>query len=125
MTTSRHVWLVWPCVGKAHVTACVLGGLHGVARGLPSYPNGSHLPQPASLAHVEGLQGTMFGGCIMLVCVQGTTHHTHTEARVVEPVMGRGRRVLALAVVMGQVLLVWSVFLPIACKGFHKLGTNG
>ena len=77
------------------------------------------------LTHLEGLQETMFGGCVLLVRVQGTGHHELTEARVVEPVMGRGRRVLALAVVMDQVLLVWSVLLPFACKVFHKLGANG
>ena len=77
------------------------------------------------LAYLEGSQGAMFGGCIMLVCVQGTGHHELTKARVVEPVMGRGRRVLALALVMDQVLLVWSAFLPFACKVFHKLGANG
>ena len=77
------------------------------------------------LSHLEGLKETMFGGCIMLVCVQGTGHNELTEARVVDPVLGRGRWVLALAVVRDQVLLVWSVFLPFACKGLYKFGANG
>ena len=77
------------------------------------------------LAYLEGPQGAMFGGLIMLLCVQRTGHHEFTEARVVGSVMGRGRCVLVLAVDMDQVLLVWFVLLPFACKGFQELGANG
>ena len=62
---------------------------------------------------------------LIYYCVQRTGHHEFTEARVVGSVMGRGRWVLVLAVDMDQVLLVWFVLLPFACKGFQELGANG
>ena len=70
------------------------------------------------LTHSEGLLETMFGGYALLVCVHGKGHHKLAEARVVGPVLW----------VRDQVLLawwLWSIFPPLACKGLHKLGTNG